>query len=100
MHGLFAALSLLANAATGALAAELMIDVTLPVECDRRTQANDKINVHYRGTLQSNGNKFDASMLGGLIVELVWQTTYALMLPRAQVTTEARRSLSPSAKAK
>lgn len=63
MHGLFASLILLASAANGALATDLKIDVTLPVECDRRTKAGDKINVHYRGTLQSNGVKFDASML-------------------------------------
>lgn len=61
MHGLFASLSLLASAAAGAVAADLKIDVTLPVECDRHTQANDKIYVHYLGTLQSSGNKFDAS---------------------------------------
>ncbi|CAK7565906.1 MAG: Peptidyl-prolyl cis-trans isomerase fpr2 [Sporothrix epigloea] len=61
MHGLFASLILLASAANGALATDLKIDVTLPVECDRRTKAGDKINVHYRGTLQSNGVKFDAS---------------------------------------
>ncbi|CAK7202475.1 Peptidyl-prolyl cis-trans isomerase fpr2 [Sporothrix eucalyptigena] len=61
MHGLFVSLTLLASAAAGALAADLEIDVTLPVECDRRTKAGDKIDVHYRGTLQSNGNKFDAS---------------------------------------
>lgn len=61
MHGLLTSLSLLASAAVGALAADLKIDVTLPVECDRPTKANDKIYVHYRGTLQSNGNKFDAS---------------------------------------
>ncbi|CAK7235096.1 Peptidyl-prolyl cis-trans isomerase fpr2 [Sporothrix curviconia] len=60
MHGLFVSLTLLASAATGALAADLKIDVTLPVECDRRTKAGDKIDVHYRGTLQSNGAKFDA----------------------------------------
>lgn len=63
MHGLLTSLSLLASAAVGALAADLKIDVTLPVECDRPTKANDKIYVHYRGTLQSNGNKFDASAL-------------------------------------
>ncbi len=54
--------SLLASAAIGVLANDdLKIDVTLPVECERKTQKGDKINVHYRGTLQSNGEKFDAS---------------------------------------
>jgi len=53
--------SLLAAAAVGVLAEELKIDVTLPVECERKTQAGDKIHVHYKGTLQSDGSKFDAS---------------------------------------
>lgn len=55
--------SLLAAAAVGVLAKEeLKIDVTLPVECDRKSKSGDKINVHYKGTLQSDGSKFDASM--------------------------------------
>ncbi|KAK3367460.1 peptidylprolyl isomerase [Podospora didyma] len=55
-------LSLLASAAVGVLSAETLgIDVTLPVECERKTKKSDKIHVHYRGTLQSNGQKFDAS---------------------------------------
>ncbi|KAL2268181.1 hypothetical protein VTJ83DRAFT_3027 [Remersonia thermophila] len=62
MQRLILSLGLLASAAVGALAAEeLKIDVTLPVECDRKTQKGDTISVHYRGTLQSNGEKFDAS---------------------------------------
>jgi FK506-binding protein 2 len=62
MQRLLLSLSLLASAAVGALASdELKIDVTLPVECERKTQKGDTINVHYRGTLQSNGEKFDAS---------------------------------------
>ncbi|EFX01848.1 fkbp-type peptidyl-prolyl cis-trans isomerase [Grosmannia clavigera kw1407] len=61
MQPIALSLSLLASAVVGALAAVLKIDVTLPVECDRRTQKGDKIQVHYRGTLQSNGQKFDAS---------------------------------------
>ena len=62
MTRLLLTLSLLASAAIGALAADsdLKIDVTLPVDCDRKTQSGDKIYVHYRGTL-TNGNKFDAS---------------------------------------
>ncbi|MCJ1314315.1 Peptidyl-prolyl cis-trans isomerase fpr2 [Agyrium rufum] len=31
------------------------------VECTRKTQKGDKIDVHYRGTLASNGKEFDAS---------------------------------------
>ncbi|ERS99594.1 FK506-binding protein 2 [Sporothrix schenckii ATCC 58251] len=77
MHGLLASLSLMASAAAGVLAADLKIDVTLPVECDRRTQANDKIYVHYRGTLQSNGNKFDASYDRG--------TPFSFVLGQGQV---------------
>ncbi|KAK0610407.1 FKBP-type peptidyl-prolyl cis-trans isomerase [Bombardia bombarda] len=63
MQGFLLSLSLLAaSVAVGVSAAEdLKIDVTLPVECERKTQKGDKINVHYRGTLQSNGQKFDAS---------------------------------------
>ncbi|KAI0428928.1 hypothetical protein F5Y09DRAFT_274870 [Xylaria sp. FL1042] len=61
MYRLLCSLTLLASAAVGALASDLKIDVTLPVECDRRTQKGDSIEVHYRGTLASNGNKFDAS---------------------------------------
>lgn len=53
--------SLLAAAAVGVLADELKIDVTLPVECERKTAKGDKIHVHYKGTLQSDGSKFDAS---------------------------------------
>jgi FK506-binding protein 2 len=61
MYRLLCSLTLLASAAVGALGSDLKIDVTLPVECDRKTQNGDSIEVHYRGTLASNGNKFDAS---------------------------------------
>lgn len=62
MQRILLSLSLLASAAVGVLASDdLKIDVTLPVECERKTQKGDKIDVHYRGTLQSNGQKFDAS---------------------------------------
>ncbi|KAK1753447.1 hypothetical protein QBC47DRAFT_386410 [Echria macrotheca] len=62
MQSVLLSLSLLASAAIGVLASDdLKIDVTLPVECERKSQKGDKINVHYRGTLQSNGEKFDAS---------------------------------------
>lgn len=54
---------LLASAALGALAAEdLKIDLTVPVECDRKTQSGDKVQMHYRGTLAADGKQFDASM--------------------------------------
>jgi hypothetical protein len=62
MQSILLSLSLLASAAVGVLAADdLKIDVTLPVECERKSKKGDKIDVHYRGTLQSNGQKFDAS---------------------------------------
>jgi len=64
MQPILLSLSLLASAAVGVVATEdLKIDVTYQVECDRRTQKGDRIDVHYMGTLQSNGQKFDASKL-------------------------------------
>lgn len=61
---LLVSLSLLASAAVGILGAEeLGIDVTTAVECERKTKKGDTIQVHYRGTLKSNGQKFDASAL-------------------------------------
>ena len=48
--------------ATLSLAAETVnVDVTHAVECKRKTQKGDKISVHYRGTLASDGSEFDAS---------------------------------------
>jgi FK506-binding protein 2 len=42
---------------------ELKIDVThLPSDCPAKAQTGDKIQVHYTGTLHSNGNKFDSSL--------------------------------------
>ncbi|KAF2255122.1 hypothetical protein BU26DRAFT_527956 [Trematosphaeria pertusa] len=51
---------LLAVAAT-AFADHLKTEVTNAVECNRKTKAGDKINVHYRGTLEKDGSEFDAS---------------------------------------
>ncbi|TVY73601.1 FK506-binding protein [Lachnellula suecica] len=52
----------LASAATTVLAAdEVTIDITKAVECERKSVKGDKISVHYRGTLQSDGSQFDAS---------------------------------------
>lgn len=62
MRGFLLSLAALASATVGVLAAEeLKIDVTSAVECERKTKKGDKIEVHYRGTLQSDGSKFDAS---------------------------------------
>ncbi|KAF2795346.1 hypothetical protein K505DRAFT_324126 [Melanomma pulvis-pyrius CBS 109.77] len=44
-----------------AAAQQLGIEVTKPVECTRKTETGDKISVHYRGTLESDGSEFDAS---------------------------------------
>ncbi|KAK3322067.1 peptidylprolyl isomerase [Apodospora peruviana] len=62
MKGVLLSLSFLSSLAVGVSATEeLKIDTTLPVECERKTQNGDKINVHYRGTLLANGQQFDAS---------------------------------------
>jgi FK506-binding protein 2 len=54
----------LASASVGVVAAEeLKIDVTFPVECERKTQNGDKVSMHYHGTLADTGKKFDASTL-------------------------------------
>lgn len=47
--------------ATAVMAAEVKVEVTRAVECERKTQRGDKIEVHYRGTLQDGGKQFDAS---------------------------------------
>ena len=52
--------ALLASTAS-ALEKPLDIEVTHKVECERKTKAGDKIDVHYRGTLESDGSEFDAS---------------------------------------
>ncbi|KAK7188598.1 Peptidyl-prolyl cis-trans isomerase fpr2 [Paraphaeosphaeria sporulosa] len=39
----------------------LKTEVTNKVECNRPTKAGDGIQVHYRGTLESDGSEFDAS---------------------------------------
>jgi hypothetical protein len=39
----------------------LQIDITSPVECTRKTKKGDKVDMHYRGTLASDGSEFDAS---------------------------------------
>ena len=56
----FLTLSIAALAALVA-AEEVKVEVTRAVECDRKSKKGDKISVHYRGTLQSDGKLFDAS---------------------------------------
>lgn len=56
----FASLWLLVGAEAG-LDTPLNIEVTHKVECTRPSQAGDKVDVHYRGTLASDGTEFDAS---------------------------------------
>lgn len=52
---------LLLTAATVAVAADLQIEVTHPVECTRKTANGDNVKMHYRGTLADTGKQFDAS---------------------------------------
>ncbi|THX44732.1 hypothetical protein D6D10_00091 [Aureobasidium pullulans] len=54
------ALALFATAVS-ALDKPLNIQVDKAVECSRKTKAGDKIEVHYRGTLEDGGKEFDAS---------------------------------------
>ncbi|SLM38527.1 fk506-binding protein 2 [Lasallia pustulata] len=55
-------LTLLALTPLLALAADTVTSETLhAVTCSRKTQPGDKISVHYRGTLASDGSEFDAS---------------------------------------
>ena len=61
MH-LLSLLSLaLFSAPFAARAAEVETEYTLKQECERKTQRGDTIEVHYRGTLASDGSEFDAS---------------------------------------
>ncbi|KAL1301961.1 hypothetical protein AAFC00_002417 [Neodothiora populina] len=57
------AIGLLAATSTvvSALEKPLNIEVTKAVECERKTRTGDKVAVHYRGKLESDGSEFDAS---------------------------------------
>ncbi|KAM4058034.1 FKBP-type peptidyl-prolyl cis-trans isomerase domain-containing protein [Hirsutella rhossiliensis] len=57
----FAAVVSACASLVAAAAQELKIDVTLPVECDRKTKRGDNVSMHYKGTLADSGKKFDAS---------------------------------------
>lgn len=56
----FLALSV-AALATAVIAADVKVEVTRAVECERKSKKGDKISVHYRGTLLDGGKQFDAS---------------------------------------
>ncbi|KAK8072776.1 hypothetical protein PG996_006124 [Apiospora saccharicola] len=49
MKNLILPLSLVASAAVGAMAAELKIEVTQAVDCDRKTKKGDAVEMHYKG---------------------------------------------------
>lgn len=47
---------------TALLAANLEIDYLTPeITCKRKTKNGDDVSMHYRGTLHSTGDEFDAS---------------------------------------
>jgi len=73
MRFLTLSIAILASAASTVLAAEeeVKIDVTNAVECERKTKKGDKIDVHYRGTLQKDGSEFDASYNRGTPLSFV-----------------------------
>jgi FK506-binding protein 2 len=50
-----------ATLVSSAAAADLQIDVTHKVECQRKTTNGDGVKMHYRGTLADTGKQFDAS---------------------------------------
>ena len=54
-------LATVASYASAIDAEDVSVKITNPVECDRKTQRGDKIEVHYRGTLAADGTQFDAS---------------------------------------
>ncbi|KAL8998259.1 MAG: hypothetical protein Q9169_002663 [Polycauliona sp. 2 TL-2023] len=56
---------LLLPLATLTLAAEVTTEYTLTNTCSRKTQRGDAIEVHYRGTLQSDSSEFDTSYKRG-----------------------------------
>ncbi|EGX91839.1 FK506-binding protein 2 precursor [Cordyceps militaris CM01] len=58
-----------------AAAAELKIEVTHKVECERKTKKGDKVSMHYRGTLAADGSQFDASYDRGSPLDFKWSNT-------------------------
>jgi FK506-binding protein 2 len=65
MRFLTISLAALVTCASTILAEDVKIEVTRAVECERKTQKGDKISVHYKGTLASDGSEFDASYKRG-----------------------------------
>ncbi|KAM3502239.1 hypothetical protein MY10362_004977 [Beauveria mimosiformis] len=61
--------AIVALAATATAAAELKIDVTHKVECERKTKKGDKVSMHYRGTLAADGSHWDQGLLDMCIGE-------------------------------
>ena len=56
----FAAITI-AALATAVLAADVKVEITRAVDCERKSKKGDSISVHYRGTLLDGGKQFDAS---------------------------------------
>jgi FK506-binding protein 2 len=74
MRFLAVSIAVLASAATTVLAAEVKIEVTRAVECERKSKKGDKISVHYRGNLEEDGKvgkQFDASYDRGQPLDFV-----------------------------
>jgi FK506-binding protein 2 len=65
MRFLTLSLAVLASASAAIAAEQVKIDVTRAVECERKSQKGDKISVHYKGTLASDGSEFDTSYKRG-----------------------------------
>lgn len=53
--------TLLLSLTTLACATDLGIETTHKVDCTRKTQNGDGVQMHYRGTLQADGSEFDSS---------------------------------------
>ena len=74
MRFLAVSIAVLASAATTVLAADVKIEVTRAVECERKSKKGDKISVHYRGNLEEDGKvgkQFDASYDRGQPLDFV-----------------------------
>jgi FK506-binding protein 2 len=74
MRFIAVSIAVLASAATTVLAADVKIEVTRAVECERKSKKGDKISVHYRGNLEEDGKvgkQFDASYDRGQPLDFV-----------------------------